>query len=116
MLRASELSERKRLLAENRARQDITVLGRLTPVERLTAAYAADGPIYFCDPHSPWQRGTNENMNGLLRQYFPKGSDLSVHTPERLAQVAAEINSRPRKTLGWKTPSQLMATLLQPSS
>lgn len=72
--------------------------------------------IYFCHAHSPWERGTNENMNGLLRQYFPKGSDLSVHTPERLAQVAAEINSRPRKTLGWKTPSQLMATLLQPSS
>ncbi|WP_071339145.1 IS30 family transposase [Streptomyces albidoflavus] len=77
---------------------------------------ATDMPVFFCDPASPWQRGSNENTNGLLRQYFPKGTDLARHSREDLDTVAAELNSRPRKTLGWETPAERLAKLLTTAS
>ena len=73
---------------------------------------ATDVKIYFCDPASPWQRGLNENTNGLLRQYFPKGTDLSGYHPDYLAYVANELNDRPRKRLDWDTPTEALTALL----
>jgi IS30 family transposase len=80
--------------------------GKELAMHQQLTAHVGTG-VFFCDAHSPWQRGSNENMNGLLRDYFPKGTDLSAHTAEEIAQVATEVNDRPRKTLGWQRPASL---------
>ncbi|GAB2758421.1 IS30 family transposase [Nocardioides salsibiostraticola] len=93
-------------------RQSLTWDQGIEMANHLKIAEATDLDIYFCDPASPWQRGTNENTNGLLRQYFPKGTDLSFHGPGILQNVARELNNRPRKTLGFKTPAEALQELL----
>ena len=71
-------------------------------------------PVFFADAHSPWQRGSNDNSNGLLRQYFSKGTNLAVHSPQRLAQIQDELNARPRKRHQWATPTARLAALQSP--
>ena len=82
----------------------------------LTITRSLGAPVYFCDSHSPWQRGSNENTNGLLRDYFPKGTDLSVHSPQHLLVVENELNNRPRRVLGDRAPAELFAALLASGS
>jgi len=76
---------------------------------------ATDVKVYFCDPRSPWQRGSNENTNGLLRQYFPKDDDLSIYSQQHLNKVAAELNGRPRETLNWENPAEVLAASVAPT-
>ena len=76
--------------------------------EHKAFSIATDVKVFFCDPSSPWQRGSNENTNGLLRQYFPKGMDLTNVTQRQLDVVARKLNTRPRETLGWKTPAEVL--------
>jgi IS30 family transposase len=95
-----------------RLRKTVTWDQGIEMANHVQITMATDVAIYFCDPASPWQRGTNENTNGLLRQYFPKGTDLSGYHPDYLRFVADEMNDRPRKRLGWKTPKEALRELL----
>jgi len=80
--------------------------------EHMAFAVESGVPVFFCDPHSPWQRGSSENTNGLLRQYFPKGEDLAVYSEPQLQAVAHQLNGRPRQTLGWMKPCEVLARIV----
>ena len=102
----------KMLTLENHLRRSLTWDQGLEMASHREISAATGLDIYFCDPHSPWQRGTNENTNGLLRQYLPKGSDLSFYGPGMLDNIAAELNSRPRKRHGFRTPAEMLDDIL----
>ncbi|WP_243075749.1 IS30 family transposase [Microbacterium sp. SS28] len=110
---ADQMISQMRLLPEHLRRSITWDQGKeMAAHARVTAGLDLRDGVFFCDPHSPWQRGTNENTNGLLRQYFPKGSDLSGYAQHYLDYVAAELNGRPRKTLAWATPAEALDKLL----
>jgi IS30 family transposase len=96
-------------------RQSLTWDQGAEMAEHRVFSVATNFDVYFADPGSPWQRGSNENTNGLLRQYFPKGTDLAPHGVERLLEVATELNDRPRKSLDWDTPAERLTALLEAS-
>jgi IS30 family transposase len=109
---AQVLAERIQTLPEG-LRRSLTCDQGKEFAEHKAFSIRSEVPVYFCDPHSPWQRGSNENTNGLLRQYLPKGTDLAVHDQAELDRIAAELNGRPRQTLEWMTPAEKMAQLLE---
>jgi IS30 family transposase len=94
-------------------RRSLTWDQRKEMAEHARFSVATGVPVYFCDPHSPWQRGSNENTKGLLRQYFPPSTDFKAVTQSDLDRVAAELNDRPRQTLGWKSPCQALDEALR---
>ena len=96
-------------------RQSLTWDRGLEMAEHQRFTIATDVHVFFCDPRSPWQRGSNENTNGLLRQYFPKGKNLTAVTQRQLNLVAHKLNTRPRETLGWHTPAEVLATTVAPT-
>ncbi len=87
-------------------RRSLTWIAARNSPQHVAFKIETELPVYFADPQSPWQRGTNENTNGLLRQYFPKGTDLARWNADEIEAVAATLNARPRKTLGWRTPAE----------
>jgi IS30 family transposase len=112
---ANALSRRIRQLPE-KLKQSLTWDRGLEMAHHKSFTVATDVKVYFCDPKSPWQRGSNENTNGLLRQYFPKGTDLSGVTQRELDRVALKLNTRPRETLNWETPAEVLAVTVASTS